>query len=161
MALEPLAGLRVVDLFAGSGALGIEALSRGAAFADLVEPGFEARRVLERNLAALDLGERSRVWRVHLPAGLRALGSALTEADLVLADPPYGGREARAILTALGESGRLRAGARMVLEHHAKDEIPESAGALAQVRRRMYGETIVTTFMVAGDSPRADQETPP
>jgi len=161
MALEPLAGLRVVDLFAGSGALGIEALSRGALFADMVESGHEARRVLERNLAALDLGDRSRVWRVSLPGGLRAVEGVLAQADLVLADPPYGGHEARAILAALGEPGRLRAGARVVLEHHAKDPIPEEAGTLARIRQRTYGETIVTTFMVGGDAPRDRQETPP
>src|SRR2546423_1130032 len=85
MALEPLAGLRVVDLFAGSGALGIEALSRGAAFADLVEPSHGARRVLERNLGALELEDRSRVWRVRLPGGVHALAEALREAELVLA----------------------------------------------------------------------------
>ena len=160
MALEPLAGLRVVDLFAGSGALGIEALSRGAEFADMVEPGFDARRVLERNLASLALEDRAQVWRVALPGGLRFLEGPLGRADLVLADPPYGGREARALLERLGEPGRLQGGVRMVLEHHAKDEIPEVAGALRRVRQRKYGETIVSTYRVGGSPPRADEETP-
>ena len=149
MALEPLEGLRVVDLFAGSGALGIEALSRGAAFADLVEPSHAARRVLERNLEALDLRDRSRVWRVSLPGGLHALAEVLREADLVLADPPYGGREANAILAALAKPGALRPATRVVLEHHTKDEIPERLGALARVRLRAYGETALSTFRSA------------
>jgi 16S rRNA (guanine966-N2)-methyltransferase len=160
MALEPLEGLRVVDLFAGSGALGIEALSRGAAFADLVEPGHAARRVLERNLEALELTERSRVWRLMLPGGLHALGEALRSADLVLADPPYGGKEATAVLLVLGRPGTLRPGTRVVLEHHAKDEIPERFGALACLRRRAYGETVVSIFRAEDDPTRNDQENP-
>ena len=151
MALEPLTDLRVVDLFAGSGALGIEALSRGAAFADLVEPSHAARRVLERNLETLELTDRSHVWRVVVPAGLHALAEALGAADLVLADPPYGGREANHVLAALGVPGVLKPGCRIVLEHHAKDEIPERAGSLARLRQRGYGETVVSTFRVEAD----------
>lgn len=159
MALEPLSDLRVVDLFAGSGALGIEALSRGAAFADLVEPSHGARRVLERNLEALGLEDRSQVWRVTLPGGLHALAEVLHEADLVLADPPYGGREANQVLAALGRPGALRLGCRVVLEHHAKDEIPERAGSLARLRQRGYGETVVTTFRAEAE-PEPEESLP-
>jgi 16S rRNA (guanine966-N2)-methyltransferase len=158
MALEPLTGLRVVDLFAGSGALGIEALSRGAAFADMVEPAHAARRALMRNLEALELRDRSHVWRVTLPGGLHALAEALRAADLVLADPPYGGREASAILAALGRPGMLRPGSRVVLEHHAKDEVPERAGSLACLRRRAYGETVVSTYGAQEQPPSSEEE---
>ena len=119
MTLEPLAGLRVVDLYAGSGALGIEALSRGALFVDFVESDPGARSVLNENLDALGLGERGRVWPLTLPRGLARLGAVLAAADLVLADPPYGGDPARGAIMVLGEPGRLRAEARVVLEHHA------------------------------------------
>ena len=158
MPLEPLAGLRVVDLFAGSGALGIEALSRGATFADLVEPSHAARRILERNLATLELEARSHVWRVSLPGGLHALAEVLQAADLVLADPPYGGREALAVLAGLGRPGVLRPTCRVVLEHHAKDPIPDRSGTLARVRHRGYGETVVSTFRVDVDAPPDEQE---
>jgi 16S rRNA (guanine966-N2)-methyltransferase len=149
MTLEPLVGLRVVDLFAGSGALGIEALSRGAAWADFVEHDAGARRVLEENLAALGLGGCSRVWALELPRGLARLRGVVGRADLVLADPPYGGVAARAALEALGEAGPWRVGARVVLEHHAKDGVPESAGDLVRVRTRRYGETMVSTYRPA------------
>jgi 16S rRNA (guanine966-N2)-methyltransferase len=161
MALEPLEGLRVVDLYAGSGALAIEALSRGAAHADLVESEPGARRVLERNLAALELNDKSRVWRLALPRGFDALSQTLAAADLVLMDPPYGGREAAVALRTLGEPGCLRPGTRVVLEHHAKDEIPERAGALARIRQRAYGETVVTTFRADGVASAGDEETVP
>lgn len=158
MALEPLSGLRVLDLYAGSGALGIEALSRGARFVDFVESDRAARAVLAGNLAALELGQRARVWPLALPGGLTRLLGPLAAADLVLADPPYGGEAARAVLAALGEAGRLRKGTRVVLEHHAKDEVPEACGALTWARSRRYGETTVSTYHVSG-SPGA-QGTP-
>ena len=152
MALEPLQGQRVVDLFAGSGALGIEALSRGASRADFVECEAVARRVLEENLESLGLVERSRVWAFKLPRGLERLRGELKQADLVLADPPYGGGPAREVLEALGRQAILRPGALVVLEHHAKDEVPTSSGRLARVRERRYGETVVSTYQVADAS---------
>lgn len=158
MALEPLAGLRVVDLFAGSGALGIEALSRGALHAEFVERDPAARRVLEENLEALGLREPSRVWGLELPRGLERLGAELARADLVLADPPYGGGPAREVLEWLGRRGVLKAGARVVFEHHAKDELPESSGRLARVRARRYGETTLSTYQVAEDSAGEERE---
>ena len=149
MALEPLQGQRVVDLFAGSGALGIEALSRGATRADFVEREAAARRVLEENLESLGLVERGRVWALDLPRGLDRLRGELAQADLVLADPPYGGGPAREVVVALGRQGTLKPGARLVLEHHAKDEVPDSSGCLARLRARRYGETMVSAYQVA------------
>ena len=148
MALEPLEDLRVVDLFAGSGALGIEALSRGATFVDFAESDRAARSILNDNLEALGLTDRGRVWPLTLPRGLARLGSVLAAADLVLADPPYGGGPAREAMRALGLTGCLRAGARLVVEHHAKDELPERCGDLARARERRYGETVVSTYHV-------------
>lgn len=158
MSLEPLADLRVVDLFAGSGALGIEALSRGAAFADFVEAARPAREVLERNLATLDVADRTRVWPLRLPNGLAKLAGPLGAADLVLADPPYGGGEARAVLDALGAPGVLKPGARVVLERHQKDDVPSRAGDLALLRERRYGETTVNLYQVGAEPlPEADR----
>jgi len=156
MALGSLEGAAVVDLFAGSGALGIEALSRGAAHADFVEHDAAARRVLEENLRELGLTGSGTVWALELPRGLGRLRAALARADLVLVDPPYGGGPARATLAALGEAGLLGRDARVVLEHHAKDEVPESTGCLARMRLRRYGETMVSTYQVAA-GPAAEE----
>ena len=157
MSLEPLSGLHVVDLFAGSGSLGIEALSRGAACADFVERDAGARRVLEENLAALGLEDRGRVWALELPGGLARLADVLRRADLVLADPPYGQGAAEGTLEALGRAGPWGSGARVVLEHHAKDAVPERAGRLVRVRARRYGETMVSTYQAAA-VPAAGEE---
>jgi 16S rRNA (guanine966-N2)-methyltransferase len=158
MALEPLAGLRVVDLFAGSGALGIEALSRGALRADFVEGSAVARRALERNLDQLGLTERAQVWGFDLRAGLSRLRATLRQADLVLADPPYGGSDARRLLAELGKAGVLSPGARVVVEHHAKDDLPEGADRLARARQRRYGETVVSTYVTAADPDAGGRE---
>jgi 16S rRNA (guanine966-N2)-methyltransferase len=147
MALEPLAGLQVVDLFAGSGALGIEALSRGATRVDFVESDRAARATLAENLEALGLGERARVWALTLPAGLGRIAAAVAAADLILLDPPYGGRIAIATLEALGAGGATKAGARVVVEHHARDALPSEAGGLRRTRERSYGETVVSTYL--------------
>ena len=162
MALGDLRGARVVDLFAGSGALGIEALSRGAAHADFVESDPAARAALSGNLAALGLDSRARVWPLVLPRGLARLGAALSAADLVLADPPYGGGPARETLRALGVPGVLRAGAKVVFEHHAKDGLPERSGDLTLARARRHGETVVATYQVtAGEASRETEEERP
>ncbi len=87
------------------------------------------------------------------------MGAALAAADLVLADPPYGGSNARELLGALGAAGVLNPQVRVVVEHHAKDDVPQRAGQLERARERQYGETMVTTYRIAG-SP-GDQETLP
>ena len=157
MALGDLVDARVVDLFAGSGALGIEALSRGAAWVDFVDSDRSARMTLEQNLDALSARDRAKVWPLGLPHGLKRISEALAVADLVLADPPYGGHEARAVLQSLGEPGVLKPGARVVLERHQKDEVPEMAGTLLRVRERRYGETVVDLYEAqALPAPEAD-----
>ncbi len=152
MMLGPLTGLRVVDLFAGSGALGIEALSRGANRVDFVEPDRAARTVLESNLASLQLEDLAMIWPLQLPSGLKRVAAVLGEADLILMDPPYGHATARATLEGLGEKGILKGGAVVVVEHHAKDILPQDTGSLALGRGRRYGETCLSFYRVTEPS---------
>jgi 16S rRNA (guanine(966)-N(2))-methyltransferase RsmD len=146
MSLEPLAGLVVVDLYAGSGALGIEALSRGAIAAHFVERDRAALLALKTNLETLGLESRATVWTLGLPHGLPRLQVVLADADLVLADPPYGGAAARELLVWLGSGERLKDSARVGVEHHRKDGLPEDAGVLTRIRERVYGETVVSLY---------------
>jgi 16S rRNA (guanine966-N2)-methyltransferase len=157
MALGDLDGVRVVDLYAGSGALAIEALSRGAAWADLVERDARARAVIARNLEELGLGGRVKVWPLRLPGGLSRLAPVLARAEVVFADPPYGGNDARAVLVGLAGAGVLRPGTRLVLETHAKDPIPERQGTLVRERERRYGETAVHLYRAVGDTPAPNE----
>jgi 16S rRNA (guanine966-N2)-methyltransferase len=156
MSLGELDSIHVVDLFAGSGALGIEALSRGATFVHFVDSDRNARETLARNLATLGAVERSKIWPLTLPRGLARLEDELRAARLVLVDPPYGGADACAVLAVLGRPGVLGAGARVVVERHQKDELPETAGALVLERERRYGETVVNLYDVrTSSSPEA------
>ena len=152
MSLGELGSIHVVDLFAGSGALGIEALSRGATFVHFVDSDRNARETLARNLATLGAAGRSKIWPLTLPRGLARLADELRTALLVLVDPPYGGADACAVLAVLGRPGVLVAGARVVVERHQKDELPETAGTLVLERERRYGETVVNLYDVRTSS---------
>ncbi len=158
MMLEPWEGRRVVDLYAGSGALGIEALSRGAAHVDFVERSAPALAVLRTNLEALGVLDRAHVWRVALPGGIARLREPLAAADVVLADPPYGGGEARRALAALGAADVLPRGCRVVLEHHVKDAVPDAVGRMGRAGTRRYGETVVTWYEAGSTGPASSEE---
>src|SRR5271170_5418016 len=125
-----IAGARVVDLFAGSGALAIEALSRGARFALFVDNGAEARAVLRANVEALALGGVTRIWR----ADATKLGSVPAGGPFALAflDPPYGQALAGPALAALVEGSWLAPNALCVVEEEAKVDIIAPIG-LARV----------------------------
>jgi 16S rRNA (guanine966-N2)-methyltransferase len=131
-------GQRVVDLFAGSGALAIEALSRGARFALLVDNGAEARALLRANVEALGLGGVTRIWR----ADATKLGSAPSAGPFRLAflDPPYGQDLAGTALAALVAGDWLEADALCVVEEAVNAEIATPAG-LQRVDERRYGDT--------------------
>jgi len=107
-------GVRVLDLFSGTGALGLEALSRGARTCVFVEEGVEGRGLLRTNIEALGLGGRTKVFRRDATR-LGAAGT-LEPFDIVMADPPYGKRLGEAALEAALSGGWLRADALAVLE---------------------------------------------
>src|SRR5579863_3039667 len=134
---EVLEGARVVDLFAGSGALGIEAISRGAAFALFVDNAAEARALLRGNVEALALGGVTRIWRADATKLGRA--PAGPPFDLAFLDPPYGQGLASAALAGLCAGGWLRPGGVVVVEESAKAEVFTPQG-LTLADERVYGD---------------------
>jgi 16S rRNA (guanine966-N2)-methyltransferase len=135
---DPVTGARVLDLFAGTGALGIEALSRGAAFALFVDEGAEARALLLENVAALGLGGTSKVFR----RDATKLGepNPLAPFSLAFLDPPYGQGLAA---TALGSArtGRwLTPDALVVVEEATKAQFAAPEG-FREIDRRRYDDT--------------------
>jgi 16S rRNA (guanine966-N2)-methyltransferase len=148
--LEPsLPGARVLDLFAGSGAAGIEALSRGAALATFVEKDGGAVSVIEQNLAAAHLaGPGAKVVRSEAMAWLARTNAAVEPFDLIFADPPYAETELLLrTLTALGSADApLAPGARVIAKHFWRDRPPERIGMLAFERDRRFGETALTFY---------------
>jgi 16S rRNA (guanine966-N2)-methyltransferase len=146
--LEPdLEGARVLDLFAGSGAAGIEALSRGAAAATFVEKDPAAAAVVRTNLKATRLDDRATVVPVD---AIRWLDGGPFEApfDVAIVDPPYAETGLLAnVLSALGRpDGPLADDARVVAKHFWRDRPPERIGMLAVERERRFGETALTFY---------------
>jgi pantetheine-phosphate adenylyltransferase len=141
-------GARVLDLYAGSGSLGIEALSRGAARAVFVERSAPAISTLHANLAALDLAPRARVVRGDAPRALERLAREGERFDLVLVDPPYASGEAARALAALSGAGILAPGATLVVEGSRRDELAAPPGLVVLDERR-YGDTKITRFAEA------------
>ena len=146
--LGELEGVRVLDLYAGSGALGIEAISRGAVEATFVEREALALGVLRENLAALGVDSISAIEAGDVPAVVRRLGRAKERFDLVLIDPPYASEEPTRAFEALVGAAVLAPGAMVVLERDRRHPSPQVEG-LSAVDERRYGDTVVARF-VAG-----------
>jgi 16S rRNA (guanine966-N2)-methyltransferase len=135
---DPVAGARVLDLFAGTGALGLEALSRGAQFALFVDDGAEARALIRENVAALGLGGVSKIFR----RDATRLGAAhpLEPFTLAFLDPPYGQGLAEQALASARAGSWLAGGALIVVEEAAKAGFAAPDG-FAELERRGYDDT--------------------
>ena len=135
---DPVAGARVLDLFAGTGALGIEAISRGAAYALFVDEGVEARSLLRGNTESLGLGGVTRIFR----RDATKLGPAhpVEPFDLAFLDPPYGKGSAEKALVSAREGGWLKPQALIVVEEAADAgfKVPEG---FEELERRQYDDT--------------------
>ncbi len=138
-------GVRVLDLYAGTGALGIEALSRGAAWADFVESDGRRCRQLARNLGELDMDDRGRVLCGRVE---RMLGGMCGEYGLVMADPPYESTSWEATLSQLSERGLVAEGGVVVAEHRSSQSLETGYGSLRRVDSRRYGDTAITFYKV-------------
>jgi 16S rRNA (guanine966-N2)-methyltransferase len=135
---DPVAGARVIDLFAGTGALGIEAASRGAAFVLFVDDGAEARALMRENTAALGLGGASRIFR----RDATKLGAAHPNEPFSLAflDPPYGQNFAAAALASARDGGWFSPDALVVVEEATKSRFAAPQD-FTELERRAYDET--------------------
>jgi 16S rRNA (guanine966-N2)-methyltransferase len=135
-----LPGSRVLDLFAGSGALGLEALSRGAMTATFVEQDPKAVAVLRENVRALGAGDAARVVRADALRYARGLGAGAF--DVAFADPPYG----KGLAAALAEAFAAAPFAALLCIEHGKDDVLPD---LAAARTKRYGDTWLTFITAA------------
>lgn len=152
-----VAGARVLDLYAGTGALALEALSRGAASAVLVESSRDALSALRANVAALGVGAGAQVVAADVRDAVRRLARS-GPFDLVLADPPWAlvdTGEAPRALGELAEQGALAPEAVVVLEHAARSA-PPTVQQLIQEETRRYGDTALTFYKPAILGPPRD-----
>jgi len=130
-------GARIVDLFAGSGALGLESLSRGAASVTFVERAREAQVALGANIRVLAAGDRTRIVRDDVFRFLSRTPAA--SFDLALADPPYGEGHAARLLELVAATPFAR---ELWVEHHSREAIPDLPGLI----HRRYGDTTLTIW---------------
>jgi len=138
---------RVLDLFSGSGAYGLEALSRGAAFCTFVDNDLECTGIIRENVEGLGLEQRSGIKRMDAAEYLDSLKDGHEKFDIVFLDPPYGEGTSKNILIMierydiLGDSGLL------IAEHDSKERVPERVGGLSLYKQKSYGITSVSIFV--------------
>lgn len=142
---DALAGGRVLDLFAGSGAMGLEALSRGAGFALFVENAVAARGALRTNIEALRAVGRTRVWRRD---ATRLGDSPVPPFDLVFCDPPYGRGLGEAALAAAAAGGWVNPGTIAVLEER-RGAMPETIAGWELIETREAGDSAIGFWQAA------------
>ncbi|HET7095538.1 MAG TPA: RsmD family RNA methyltransferase [Thermomicrobiales bacterium] len=144
---------RVLDLYAGTGAIGIEALSRGADWADFVEQNGAAAAVVRANLTQTKFADRARLHHQSVAAFLAAAErapAAIEPYDLVIMDPPYADPDIAATLTRIGASPLVQSGAVVVVGHSPRVTLPEDAGRLRRWRERCHGDSCFSIYE-AGD----------
>ena len=141
---DRIRGAVVLDLFAGSGALGIEALSRGADMATFIDNTAAAVSLLEKNVHACRLEKRTRIIVWDIERNLNCLQSHGPRYNLIFLDPPYHKDMTLPALSHLKESRVMAPGARLVIEHGSTDEIPDPLADFELLNQKRYGKTLVS-----------------
>ena len=142
--LGSLSGLRVLDLYAGTGAMGLEALSRGAATALLIDKGPQSARLIPDNLRACAMEARGSFRRGNVLQVLTSLGPS--PFDLIFLDPPYGQGLVEQTLSLIDSRGLLAVGGVICAESERHSGIPAAIGSLSRIDERSYGSTAVHLF---------------
>jgi 16S rRNA (guanine(966)-N(2))-methyltransferase RsmD len=138
----------VLDLYAGSGALGIEALSRGAEAVDFVERNHRCCFIIKENLKHTGLAERARVYRMEARKALRTLEKQYT---LIFLDPPYSDRSGHTMLGEVAESSLVGRQTTIVMEHSQRRIPEETCGRFHMIRRLRHGDTCVSIYFAGGE----------
>lgn len=141
--LGTIDGTRALDLFAGTGSIGIEALSRGAAQAAFVDADPEALKIVHKNLSLCRFEERADVLRMKIPAGLASWRKKGGPFDLIFVDPPYDRDLVNPTLAAIPRADLLSPSGWVVVEHSPREKIHRDCG-LEVMSQRSYGQTIVS-----------------
>jgi 16S rRNA (guanine966-N2)-methyltransferase len=143
-----LEGQKVLDLYAGTGALGLESLSRGAARAVLVDSDREALALCRTNTDTLGFASRVEVLAQPVERALETLGRRGDTFNLIFADPPYAARVVETVLEGLGRHGLLAPEGTVVIEHDKREPAPESHAGFERVDQRRFGDTLVSLFRI-------------
>ncbi|MBE0343825.1 16S rRNA (guanine(966)-N(2))-methyltransferase RsmD, partial [Paenibacillus sp. 28ISP30-2] len=141
------------DLFAGSGGLGIEALSRGMDKAVFIDMESKSIDVIKENLRKTGLEEQAEVFRNDAGRALKVLAKRGAFFDAVFLDPPYRLKHGDELMSRMAELDLLRSEAVIVLEYESGHKYPESFGQFEQVRKAVYGETTLSIYRFAAEQP--------
>jgi 16S rRNA (guanine(966)-N(2))-methyltransferase RsmD len=139
-------GAAFLDLFAGTGANGIEALSRGARIAVFVDSDERAIGAIRQNVRTARLAEHARITRLILPEGLDKLPPDAPSFDFIFADAPYAFTDHDTLLRGISDRGLLAHDGLIILEHSSRIELSERLGKFHNYRRCVYGDTGLTFF---------------
>lgn len=150
--LGSLSGVRVLDLFAGTGNLGIEALSRGAESAIFIDESRESVLLINKNLQLTGFMDRGTVIQKNVVAALKHLEDVVKfPFGLVFLDPPYRMNLASQVIECLSGSALLDTGNLIVAETSRREDLPQHIGRLEQIDRRVYGDTAISFFSLEPD----------
>ena len=141
--LGNMKNLSVLDLFAGSGAMGLEALSRGAGSATFIDQNKEAVGLIRKNMTTAQLTEHAEVIQSEVLNGINKQSGAF---DLIFMDPPYSEQNIKDILLLLAEKAILKPGGVLCVETAQSTRLPETVPPLIQIDRRKYGSTSITLY---------------
>lgn len=141
-----LSGAKVLDLFAGTGNLSIEALSRGAAEAMLVDSSVQSGKAIRENLRRLGLTDRTRVWITPVTRAVRLLARRGETFDTIFLDPPYENNWVGATLKLIARGGLLRQTGVLIAEHSIREQLEPRYDSLVLYDRRRYGSTLLSFF---------------
>jgi 16S rRNA (guanine966-N2)-methyltransferase len=146
-----LPGCRFLDLFAGSGAVGIEAISRGATTATFIEDARPALACLRENVTALGLGDRTTIFAQPVARALPKLARDGAAFDVIFLDPPFADAAAYSTtLTAISQGGLLAPDGLVVIQHDSHTHLPETVGTLIRTRERRVGDNGLTFYEAHG-----------
>ena len=141
---DEVVGKRVLDLFAGSGNLGIEALSRGAEFVTFVDSSFQSIKIVKKNLESLSLQKKARTVGKDC---LKVLPKLQEKFGIVFADPPYLSGFAQKVIDSVARYDLLEKEGILVLEHHKKETFEYPEEKLLHVKAKTFGDTMVSFFL--------------
>jgi len=144
---EEVMGKRILDLFAGVGSLGIEALSRGAESVTFVDTSSPSINILKKNLKNLNLKSKSTILRMD---GLRALDKLKQNFQMIFADPPYLKGFVQRIIDSIVQSEVLEKNGVLILEHHKKETFSFPEEKLVALKQKKFGDTVISFFLKSG-----------
>ncbi|MEZ2656578.1 16S rRNA (guanine(966)-N(2))-methyltransferase RsmD [Aneurinibacillus aneurinilyticus] len=140
----------VLDLYAGTGGLGIEALSRGAEKCIFVDANRKAIGIVQQNLSSTEMNEKAEVYRNDANRALNALKKRELMFNIVFLDPPYAEQKIESQIAIMVDHGLLAPNAMIVAEHDVKDELCNQIGSVDKIREVTYGQTMITVYRNEG-----------